>query len=79
MKQLKWAYCEKNEETLVVGGEKFRRSEWLGRWQVRDSCTCVSFSTRKSGCEMIEEMERNKDTSKRPHWQPGAGASLACI
>lgn len=80
VKQLKWASCEKNKETLVVGGGgEFRRSKWLGRWQVRDPCTCVSFSTRKSGCEMIKEVERNKDTSKRPHWQPGAGTSLACI
>lgn len=29
VKQLKWAYCEKNKETLVVGG--FRRSEQLRR------------------------------------------------
>lgn len=57
VKQLKWAYCEKNKEALVLRGEKFR-SEWLRRWQVREPMHPYLFPQERVG---VRPQKRRKE------------------
>jgi hypothetical protein len=60
VKQPKWPYYARNK-----GEGKLRRNKWLRRWQgVESLYICSSLFTRKDRCEIIQEVERNKDTSK---------------